>query len=81
VSDPRFDDYNFFEGYSVLQATLLDTEDRLDKAEKRHKEARREMRAALLDSEQRVQKLAEKLSLRLRHGVSIPKLKKSTNSL
>ncbi len=63
-SDPRFDDYNFFEGCSGLQAALLDTELRLDKAEKRRKEERRKMRAASLDSEQRVKNLAEQLSLR-----------------
>jgi hypothetical protein len=34
ASDPRFDAYIFFEGYSWLQAALMNTEDRLDKAEK-----------------------------------------------
>ncbi len=54
ASDPRFNDYNFFEGYSRLQAALLDTEGRLDYVEKRRKAERREMLDALFASEQRV---------------------------
>ncbi len=62
-SDPLFDDCNFFEGSSGLQAALIDTEDRLDKVEKWTKAERLGMQAALYDSEQRVQKLTEQLSV------------------
>ncbi len=63
ASDPRFDDYNFFEGYAGLQAALLDTEGRLDYVNKRRKAELREMWDALFASEQRVQELGEQLGV------------------
>jgi hypothetical protein len=64
--NPLFDDYNFFEGYSMLQDALSVTEDRLDYVEKRRKAERREMRDALFASEQRVRELGEQLHVRRR---------------
>ena len=51
ASDPRFDDYNFFEGYAGLQAALLGTEGRLDYVNKRRKAELREMWDELFASE------------------------------
>jgi hypothetical protein len=64
--NPLFDDYNFFEGYSMLRDALSVTEDRLDYVEKRRKAERREMRDALFASEQKVRELGEQLHVRRR---------------
>ncbi len=52
-----------------MQAALIDTEDRLDKAEKGLKAERRGIRAVLFDSEQRVQKLTEQFSVSRRREI------------
>ena len=59
--DPRFDDYNFYEGYLRLQHAVNDYDDHLCKEKAKRRRDRREYEAAWRERDSKVRKLMRQL--------------------
>ena len=62
ASDPRYDDYNFYEGYLSLLHDVNDYDDQLCKEKSKRRRDRREWEAALRERDRKVRKLTGLLS-------------------
>ena len=67
ASDPRYDDYNFYEGYLSLQHSVNDYDDQLCKEKAKRRKDRREWEAALRarERDRKVRKLTARLNASL----------------